>query len=227
MESASSVDLGGAATARSRQGGPTGGSPSRARPAQAHQGQADRQAERHCRTSHLSGPTRERGGERAGWHSSRLPLVPAAILPGNRHCLHCRNCPATDGYALGARWFSCARLLPACAPGIREQSPDQSGDEEQEDLLSWYGLVVWQPVLFHRRLPLSNAGLAGPTPHLAGRRTQIVLPDLLERACGGPPRTRDQGLQESGKALRDEAGSLFPKAPWTGPQTRRGGDKKR
>src|SRR2546429_5229306 len=152
-------------------------------------------------------------GERAGWHRSKSPRVPAAILPGNRHCLHSRNWPATDGYALGARWFSCVRLLLACVPGSQEQRPAQSGDEEQGGLLSGEGPEGFQPGLFHRHLPLSTAGPADPTAHLAGRRMQIVPPDLLERACGAPPRELDQGPRDRGKALQHEADSLFQTAP--------------
>src|SRR5216684_7743244 len=67
------------------------------------------------------------------------------------------------------------------------------------------GPVVSPPVLCHRHLPLSNAGPAGPTPHLMRRRPPVVPPDRLERGCGAPPRTLDQGPKDRGKALQDEA----------------------
>src|SRR5258708_941292 len=42
-------------------------------------------------------------------------------------------CPAIGWYVLAALWFSCARLLLVCAPGVREHTRDQSGDGQEAD----------------------------------------------------------------------------------------------
>ena len=57
--------------------------------------------------------------------------------------------------------------------------------------------------------------VALPVPHSPrrGGERRSCHQVFLRIACGAPPRELDQGRQESGKALQDEAGSLSQKAP--------------
>ncbi len=86
-------------------------------------------------------------------------------------------------------------ITPRFVVQDREHRPGQSGDEVQEGRQSEEVLVAWLPALCHRHPSRSTVGPVDPTLLQAGKRIQIVPPDLIAYVVGSLSATGRRSYQ--------------------------------